>query len=70
MDTVEVANNVEEHHFIPNLLCMFPKHCTEEDNLERKNVSALINLSGEDLCISLHLGDQEPKRRDSDQHGE
>lgn len=70
MDTVEVANNVEEHHFIPNLLSMSPNHRTEEDNLERKNVSALINLSGEDLCVSLHLGDQEPKRRHSDQHGE
>ncbi|CAL9090748.1 unnamed protein product [Musa acuminata var. zebrina] len=56
VDTVEVANNVEEHHFIPNLLSMSPKHRTEEGNLERKNVSALINLSGEDLCVSLHLG--------------
>ncbi|KAJ8459561.1 hypothetical protein OPV22_032487 [Ensete ventricosum] len=57
--TVEAANNVEEHHFeILNLISMSPMHNAEEDNLERKNVSALIYLSGEDLCISLHLGDQ------------
>ncbi|URE39355.1 Peptidase, trypsin-like serine and cysteine proteases [Musa troglodytarum] len=56
MDTVEVANNVEEHHFIPNLISMSPKHRAEEDNLERKNVSALINLSVEDFAFHCIWG--------------
>ncbi|RRT56712.1 hypothetical protein B296_00047691 [Ensete ventricosum] len=63
----EVANNVEEHQFIPNLISMSPMHHREE-NLERKNLSAPTNLSDEDLCVSLQLGDREPKRQRSGQN--
>ncbi|WOL12268.1 hypothetical protein Cni_G21034 [Canna indica] len=68
VDTIELPNNVEEHQFIPNLISMSPIHRTEEDNPERKNLSALINSSDEDICVSLHLGDREPKRQRSDQY--
>ncbi|CAL9079044.1 unnamed protein product [Musa textilis] len=67
VDTAEVANNVEEHQFIPNLISMLPMH-RREDNLERKNLSAPTNLSDEDLCVSLQLGDREPKKQRSDQN--
>lgn len=67
MDTVEVKYNVQEHQFIPNLISTSPSHLAEEDNLEKKNLSALIN-SEDDLCVSLHLGDGEPEKQCTGQH--
>ncbi|WOL18840.1 hypothetical protein Cni_G27637 [Canna indica] len=64
VDTIEVANNVEEHQFIPNFISMSPMH--REESPERKNLSELVNSSDEDLCVSLQLGDRELKRQRSD----
>ncbi|KAF3325730.1 narrow leaf 1 [Carex littledalei] len=63
VETVETNNNkaVEEHQFISNFLS--PVRVSEEAaaNLEANN-----NLSDEDLSVSLHLGDREPKRQRRD----
>ncbi|CAL9130989.1 unnamed protein product [Musa textilis] len=66
VDTIEVATNVEEHQFIPNFISMSPMHRNQEDSPERKNLSALVNSSGEDLSVSLYLGDREHKRQRPD----
>jgi hypothetical protein len=62
VETVETNNNkaVEEHQFISNFS---PARPSEEAgaNLEANN-----NLSDEDLSMSLHLGDREPKRQRCD----
>ncbi|XP_042504917.1 protein NARROW LEAF 1-like [Macadamia integrifolia] len=65
-DGVEALPNVE-HQFIPNLIGRSPIHQNDqEDRPESKNLSALRNGSDEDLCVSLQLGDREPKRRHSE----
>ncbi|KAF8412709.1 hypothetical protein HHK36_000677 [Tetracentron sinense] len=65
-DGVEATPNVE-HQFIPSFLSRSPMHQNnQQDNLESKNLSALRNGSDEDLCVSLQLGDREPKRKRSD----
>ncbi|CAL9150504.1 protein NARROW LEAF 1-like [Musa acuminata AAA Group] len=66
VDTIEVATNVEEHQFIPNFISMSPMHRNQEDSPERKNLSALVNSSDEDLSVSLYLGDREHKRQRPD----
>ncbi|KAJ8490622.1 hypothetical protein OPV22_012343 [Ensete ventricosum] len=66
VDTIEVATNVEEHQFIPNFISMSPMHRNQEDSPERKNLSALVNSSNEDLSVSLYLGDREHKRQRPD----
>ncbi|XP_074563424.1 protein NARROW LEAF 1-like [Curcuma longa] len=67
VDTVEVANNVEEHQFIPNFISMSPVRRDQEDGPERKNLSSLVNSSDEDHFVSLHLGgDREHKRQRSE----
>ncbi|XP_072968852.1 protein NARROW LEAF 1-like isoform X1 [Typha angustifolia] len=66
VDTVETAKNVEEHQFIRDFISMSPMRCNQEGNLELNNLSALRTSSDEDLCVSLHLGDREPKRQRSD----
>ncbi|KAF8408617.1 hypothetical protein HHK36_004680 [Tetracentron sinense] len=65
-DGVHADLNVE-HQFIPNLIGLSPVHQNhQQDNPELGNLSALRNGSDEDLCVSLQLGDCEPKRRRSD----
>ncbi|KAG1365079.1 putative protein NARROW LEAF 1 [Cocos nucifera] len=66
VDTREAANNVEEHQFISNFISMSPMHRNKENNPELKNLSELRNSTDEDLSVSLHLGDREPKRPRSD----
>ncbi|WOK94750.1 hypothetical protein Cni_G03455 [Canna indica] len=62
VDTVEVANNVEEHQFMPNFINMSPMRRDQEDSSGRKNLSILANSSEEDLSVSLCLGEREHKR--------
>lgn len=66
VETTEGGNNVEERQFIANFISMSPMHRTQEEDSERRNLSALINSSDEDLSVSLHLGDREHKRQRSD----
>lgn len=66
MDAVEVNNKVEEHSFIS----MSPVHRNQEDNPELKSLSTLrTSEDEEDLCVSLRLGDREPKRQRSEPPG-
>ncbi|ONK65803.1 uncharacterized protein A4U43_C06F1130 [Asparagus officinalis] len=64
MDAVDVNNKVEEHSFIS----MSPVHRSQEENPELKNLSTLKNSDDEEenLCVSLRLGDREPKRQRSE----
>nr|XP_019706273.1 protein NARROW LEAF 1 isoform X1 [Elaeis guineensis] len=65
VDMVEVANNVKEYQFIPNFdTC--PMHHNQEASHESRTPSPLVDLSDEDLCVSLHLGDREPRTKHSD----
>lgn len=66
VDTVETPKNVEEHQFIPSFAGASPLIKNPKDNPEQKTLSALRNLSEEDDCVSLHLGDREPKRQRSE----
>ncbi|KAJ6802122.1 uncharacterized protein M6B38_193655 [Iris pallida] len=63
MDTVEGNNKLEEHSFIS----MSPVHRNQEDTPELNNLLTLRNSPDEDdLCVSLHLGEREPKRQRSE----
>ncbi|XP_010276192.1 PREDICTED: uncharacterized protein LOC104610994 isoform X2 [Nelumbo nucifera] len=65
VDGVEALPSVE-HQFISNFIGQSPVHQKDQqDHPESKGLSALRNCSGEDLCVSLHLGEREPKRRRS-----
>lgn len=65
VDMVEVANNVKEYQFIPNFH-VSPMHHNQEGSHESRNFSPPRDSSDEELCVSLHLGDREPKRKRSD----
>jgi len=62
---VKVNNKVEEHSFIS----MSPVHRCQEENSELKSLSPLRNAAEEDLCVSLQLGEREPKRQRSEPDG-
>ncbi|XP_058072058.1 protein NARROW LEAF 1 isoform X2 [Magnolia sinica] len=67
-DGVDTAANVE-HQFIPSFTggCTSPMHQDHhQGNPKSNNLSALRNTSEEDLCVSLHLGEREPKRQCSE----
>ncbi|XP_077253360.1 protein NARROW LEAF 1-like [Tasmannia lanceolata] len=65
-DGVEANPNVEEHQFIPSFIGWSPLHKDQDANREPNNLSALRNVTGEeDLCVSLQLGEREPKRQRS-----
>ncbi|XP_020705043.1 protein NARROW LEAF 1 isoform X1 [Dendrobium catenatum] len=66
VDIVDTVKNVEEHQFITSFAGASPLHKNQEDNPEQKTLSALRNSSEEDVCVSLHLGDREPKRQRSE----
>jgi hypothetical protein len=59
------SENVEERQFIPNLIGMSPMRDGQESNGELNNLTDLEN-SRDDICVSLHLGEREPKRLRSD----
>ncbi|EHA8587244.1 protein NARROW LEAF 1 [Cocos nucifera] len=65
VDMVEVANNVKEYQFIPNFDTSPMRH-NQEDGHESRTLSPLRDLPDEDPCVSLHLGDREPRRKRSD----
>ena len=63
---IEVNNKVEEHSFIS----MSPVHRSQGENPELKSLSTLRNVAEEeDICVSLRLGDREPKRQRSEPAG-
>ncbi|KAG2684161.1 hypothetical protein I3760_10G064200 [Carya illinoinensis] len=59
---IEAVPNVE-HQFIPSFAARSPVRINQENCLESKNLSALRNGSDEEICVSLHLGEPESKRR-------
>jgi hypothetical protein len=59
------SENVEERQFIPNLIGMSPMCDGQASNGELNNLTDLEN-SPDDICVSLHLGEREPKRLRSD----
>ncbi|KAK3141519.1 hypothetical protein QOZ80_4BG0334960 [Eleusine coracana subsp. coracana] len=63
------AINVEEHQFISNFVGMSPVRGDQED-APRHIIANLNNPSEEELAMSLHLGDREPKRLRTDPESE
>lgn len=65
-DGIKVAPSVE-HQFIPSFTRWSPLH---KNNTQFKavseNLSSLRSGCNEDICVSLHLGDNDVKRRRSD----
>ncbi|GJM95578.1 hypothetical protein PR202_ga12336 [Eleusine coracana subsp. coracana] len=55
------GENVEERQFIPNLIGMSPMRDGQESNGELNNLTDMENAP-DDICVSLHLGEREPKR--------
>lgn len=72
LSPAENASNLEvgqsiEHQFIPSFNGQSPLHRNERRcRAESENLSALKSGTDEDLGFSLHLGDNESKRRRSD----
>uniref|UniRef100_A0A5B7C4I1 Trypsin family protein n=1 Tax=Davidia involucrata TaxID=16924 RepID=A0A5B7C4I1_DAVIN len=65
-DGVKMGPSVE-HQFIPSFNRWSPlHHHNRQDGVVSENLSALRGVSDEDICVSLQLGDNEPKRRRSD----
>ncbi|XP_050225430.1 protein NARROW LEAF 1 [Mercurialis annua] len=65
-DRVKVAPSVE-HLFIPSSERQSPLHKSNlSDKGASENLASLRNGCDEDLCVSLHLGDKEAKRRRSE----
>ncbi|XP_031247967.1 protein NARROW LEAF 1-like isoform X3 [Pistacia vera] len=63
IDGIE-ASREEEHQFIPSFTGRSPLHRNnQQENLESKSLSALRNGPGEEIYVSLRLGESEPKRR-------
>ncbi|XWS16791.1 hypothetical protein CRYUN_Cryun33cG0009700 [Craigia yunnanensis] len=55
-----------EHQFIPSFIGRSPLHKIFSDKVVSENLASLRNGCDEDLCVSLHLGDNEAKRRRSE----
>ncbi|XWS27496.1 hypothetical protein CRYUN_Cryun26dG0120200 [Craigia yunnanensis] len=55
-----------EHQFIPSFIGRSPLHKNFSDKVVSENLASLRNGCNEDLCVSLHLGDNEAKRRRSE----
>lgn len=65
-DSVKTGPSVE-HQFIPSCIGRSPLHQKNlSDKAVSENLASLRNGCDEDLCVSLHLGDNEAKRRRSD----
>ncbi|EXC59450.1 hypothetical protein L484_000742 [Morus notabilis] len=65
-DAPEALPNVE-HQFIPSFIRRSPLHQNSlKERAASENLSSLRNGCGEDIFVSLHLGDNEAKRRRSD----
>jgi len=57
------VTDVEEHQFISNFVGMSP---VRQDQDAPRQIANLNNPSEEELAMSLHLGDREPKRLRTD----
>ena len=57
------VTDVEEHQFISNFVGMSP---VRQDQYAPRQIANLNNPSEEELAMSLHLGDREPKRLRTD----
>ncbi|KAE8706150.1 arginine/serine-rich protein 45-like [Hibiscus syriacus] len=55
-----------EHQFIPSFIGRSPMHKNLSDKAVSENLASLRNGCNEDLYVSLHLGDNEAKRRRSE----
>ncbi|XP_021288399.1 uncharacterized protein LOC110419631 [Herrania umbratica] len=55
-----------EHQFIPSFIGRSPLHKNFSDKAVSENLASLRNGCDEDFCVSLHLGDNEAKRRRSE----
>lgn len=55
-----------EHQFIPSFIGRSPLHKNFSDKVVSENLASLRSGCDEDLCVSLHLGDNEAKRRRSE----
>ncbi|KAK8622548.1 hypothetical protein V6N13_117458 [Hibiscus sabdariffa] len=55
-----------EHQFITSFIGRSPLHKNLSDKAVSENLASLRNGCDEDLCVSLHLGDNEAKRRRSE----
>ncbi|KAA8523460.1 hypothetical protein F0562_009883 [Nyssa sinensis] len=65
-DGFKMGPSVEDQ-FIPSFNRQSPLyHHNRQDKVVSDNLSALRGVSDEDICVSLQLGDNEPKRRRSD----
>ncbi|XVF87944.1 hypothetical protein PTKIN_Ptkin19aG0009500 [Pterospermum kingtungense] len=64
-DGVNAGPSVE-HQFIPSFIGRSPLHKNFSDKVVSENLASLKNGCDEDFCVSLHLGDNEAKRRRSD----
>ena len=63
---IEAGPSVE-HQFIPSFPRRSPLHHNSlKERATSENLSSLRNGCGEDICVSLQLGDNEAKRRRSD----
>ncbi|KAK6270343.1 PREDICTED: uncharacterized protein LOC18594586 [Theobroma cacao] len=64
-DGVNACPSVE-HQFIPSFIGRSPLHKNFSDKAVSENLASLRNGCDEDFCVSLHLGDNEAKRRRSE----
>lgn len=64
-DGINVGPSVE-HQFIPSFIGRSPLHKNFSEKVVSENLASLRNGCDEDLCVSLHLGDNEAKRRRSE----
>lgn len=64
-DGVNAGPSVE-HQFIPSFIGRSPLHKNFSDKAVSENLASLRNGCDEDFCVSLHLGDNEAKRRRSE----
>jgi len=60
------VTDVEEHQFISNFVGMSGMSPVRQDQDAPRQIANLNNPSEEELAMSLHLGDREPKRLRTD----
>ncbi|XP_020539806.1 protein NARROW LEAF 1 isoform X2 [Jatropha curcas] len=64
-DGIKVVPSIE-HQFIPSFIRQSPLHRnSSSERAVSQNLASLKNGCNEDACVSLHLGDNEAKRRRS-----
>ncbi|GMH10582.1 hypothetical protein Nepgr_012423 [Nepenthes gracilis] len=64
-DAIKFGPSSIEHQFIPSFISQLPLHQNghqDDGKVVSENLSALKNCADEDMCVSLQLGDNEPKQ--------